>query len=281
MNEPEHLNEIEQRLRAMAGEPVAPTVATAHLSAMAAVARPARSPRWHRTKVAAAFGAGLLLGGTSLASAGALGETPQNVVADTAAAVGLNLPGGTERSTEGCEGVEYKNHGQFVRDGGDPKSPCGKPLQSGQDAEGEDLDGGDGPSGRGGVERSTEGCEGIEYKNHGQFVREGGDPESPCGKPVQSGQDDEDDDGEGPAPAPTVAEDEDDDDSEPAGCGAPPWAHGNHEARTPEAVAAWQAECGGAGDDDDDPAPTTTEAPTTTTEAPTTTTEAPTTTVAE
>ena len=70
-----------------------------------------------RSKVAAAFAAGLVLGGTSLASAGVLGNTPQNAVADAAGHVGLDLPGGTPRSTEGCGGKTYKNHGQFVSRG--------------------------------------------------------------------------------------------------------------------------------------------------------------------
>ena len=82
-----------------------------------------------RSKVAVAFAAGLVLGGTSLASAGVLGNTPQNAVADAAGHVGLDLPGGTPRSTEGCGGQTYKNHGQFVSRGGDPHSPCGKPRE--------------------------------------------------------------------------------------------------------------------------------------------------------
>ena len=86
--------------------------------------------RFGRSRVAAAFVAGLVLGGTSLASAGVLGNTPQNTVADAAGHVGLDLPGGTPRSTEGCGGQTYKNHGQFVAQGGDPHASCGKPLQS-------------------------------------------------------------------------------------------------------------------------------------------------------
>src|SRR5207245_183385 len=88
--------------------------------------------RFVRSKVVAAFAAGLLLGGISLASAGVLGNTPQNAIADAAGHVGLDLPGGTARSTEGCGGKTYKNHGQFVSQGGDPHSPCGKPLKSKQ-----------------------------------------------------------------------------------------------------------------------------------------------------
>lgn len=130
---PEHA-ELADRLNALGRVPVDPAVASAHLTAMAA-AHPARTvrprrERFARGRVSAAFAAGLILGGTSLASAGALGTTPQNTVADAAGHVGLDLPGGTPRSTEGCGAETYKNHGQFVARGGDPHSPCGKPLKS-------------------------------------------------------------------------------------------------------------------------------------------------------
>jgi len=130
---PEHA-EIANRLSALGTTPIDPAVASAHLSAIAAVpkgrpSRPVRA-RFVRSKIAAAFAAGLLLGGTSLASAGVLGTTPQNAVADAAGHVGLDLPGGTPRSTEGCGGQTYKNHGQFVSRGGDRHSPCGKPVKS-------------------------------------------------------------------------------------------------------------------------------------------------------
>jgi hypothetical protein len=130
---PEHA-ELVDRLNALGQAPVDSAVASAHLTKMAAAPtgktlRPVRE-RFVRAKVAAAFAAGLMLGGTSLASAGALGTTPQNAVADAAGHVGLDLPGGTPRSTEGCGGETYRNHGQFVSRGGDPHSPCGKPVKS-------------------------------------------------------------------------------------------------------------------------------------------------------
>ena len=126
--------ELAARLRALGEMPVDRAVASGHLTAIAAVptrhwVRPVRG-RFVRSKVVAAFAAGLLLGGTSLASAGVLGNTPQNAVADAAGHVGLDLPGGTPRSTEGCGGATSKNHGQFVSQGGDPHSPCGKPVKS-------------------------------------------------------------------------------------------------------------------------------------------------------
>jgi hypothetical protein len=126
--------ELAARLRALGRTPVDPIVASAHFSAMAKVRtgsrpHPARG-RFGRAKIAAAFAAGLVLGSTGLASAGALGNTPQNAVANAAVHVGLDLPGGTARSTDGCDGKTYPNHGAFVSQGGDPHSPCGKPLKS-------------------------------------------------------------------------------------------------------------------------------------------------------
>jgi hypothetical protein len=127
--------ELVDRLRALGQTPVDPAVASAHLTAITAVLPTGAKPRigrerFVRVKVAAAFAAGLVLGSTGLASAGVLGSTPQNAVADAAAQVGVDLPGGTARSTEGCGGRTYKNHGEFVSQGGDPHSQCGKPVKS-------------------------------------------------------------------------------------------------------------------------------------------------------
>ena len=143
-------DDLVARLRALGSRPVDPAVASEHLTAMAAVragrARPAG--RFQRLKVGAAFAAGIVLGGTSLASAGVMGQAVQDKVADAAQHVNVNLPGGTERSTVGCPaGKTYKNHGQFVKDGGDPKAPCGKPVksvdkaQNGADDNGPDANG--------------------------------------------------------------------------------------------------------------------------------------------
>lgn len=120
------------RLRGLGDQPVDPVVASEHLTAMAAVGRApvAARSRFGRAKVAAAFAAGLVLGGTSLASAGVMGEGVQNAVADAAAKVNVNLPGGTARSTDGCGGITARNHGDFVRQGGDPKANCGKPQKA-------------------------------------------------------------------------------------------------------------------------------------------------------
>lgn len=134
----EHLT---NRLRRLGEEPVDPGLRAAHLTAMAAAAQGRRGTRFHRLKVGGAFAAGLLLGGTSLASAGALGTGAQDVVADTAAHVGVDLPGGKPRSTAGCDGKVYKNHGDFVSQGGDPHAECGKPVKAdkGKDKDSKDA----------------------------------------------------------------------------------------------------------------------------------------------
>jgi hypothetical protein len=126
-------DDLVARLRALGSQPVDPAVASEHLTAMASVRAGRARPvgRFQRLKVGAAFAAGIVLGGTSLASAGVMGQTVQDKVADAAQHVNVNLPGGTQRSTEGCPaGKTYKNHGQFVKDGGDPKAACGKPVNS-------------------------------------------------------------------------------------------------------------------------------------------------------
>jgi hypothetical protein len=125
-------DDLVARLRALGSRPVDPAVASGHLTAMAAV-RPGRARpvgRLQRLKVGAAFAAGIVLGGTSLASAGVMGQTVKDKVADAAAHVNVDLPGGTQRSTDGCGGKTYKNHGDFVKQGGKPSSNCGKPVNS-------------------------------------------------------------------------------------------------------------------------------------------------------
>ena len=120
-----------QRLRSLGERPVERDLAAHHLTAILLPRRQASASRFSRVKMAAVFAAGLVLGGTSLASAGALGTAAQRTVADTVDGVGLDLPGGTARSMVGCDGEEVRNHGQFVSGGGDPHSECGKPVVSG------------------------------------------------------------------------------------------------------------------------------------------------------
>ena len=127
-------DDLESRLRVLGSEPVDPAVQSRHLTAMSAVHW--RRSRLGRAKVVAAFAAGIVLGGTGLASAGAMGESVKNSVADAAAKVNLNLPGGTPRVQ--CTGqAEGETHGQYVKGAttkedkqARAKSNCGKPLVS-------------------------------------------------------------------------------------------------------------------------------------------------------
>ncbi|GAC1478793.1 MAG: hypothetical protein NVS1B12_15480 [Acidimicrobiales bacterium] len=131
-----------ERLRDLGRQPVDPATASQHLSAMGSVRRPIRG--WRRYRVGAAFFAGLLVGGTGLASAGALPGGVQNAAHTTLSEVGVNVPDGhgPARSTVGCpaDGVTYKNHGQYVRTHhNDPNagaSQCGKPVNAGADEQG-------------------------------------------------------------------------------------------------------------------------------------------------
>lgn len=137
MSTPEDFSDLTARLRALSEERVAPHLADAHLAAMAEAPSPAaRGSRWTKARVGLAFFAGLLLGGSGLASAGALPGPAQDVAHDVLGAVGVNVP----RSTEGCpEGKEYRNHGEYVSEvseSGDEaatkaaaKSECGKPIK--------------------------------------------------------------------------------------------------------------------------------------------------------
>ena len=132
--------DLESRLRRLADEPVAASVADAHLRAMADASSPPAAPpvRWRaswRTVVAAAL-AGLVLGGSGLAAAST--DQARDGAAKVLSAVGV---AGVPRSTEGCpEGKTYRNHGEYVSEveaaGGDveaaSKSQCGKPVHAGK-----------------------------------------------------------------------------------------------------------------------------------------------------
>lgn len=131
---------LTERLRDLGRRPVDPATASQHLTAMASAGR--RPRIWTRAKVGAAFFAGLLVGGTGLASAGALPGSVQGAAHTTLAQVGVQVPDGhgPARSTVGCGGVTYKNHGQFVKAQKDKAAaadqPCGKPVQAGTETPG-------------------------------------------------------------------------------------------------------------------------------------------------
>ena len=131
---------LTERLRDLGRQPVDPPTASHHLTAMASAGR--RPGTWTRAKVGAAFFAGLLVGGTGLAGAGALPASVQGAAHTTLAQVGVEVPDGhgPTRSTVGCGGKTYKNHGQFVKAQKDKAAaadqPCGKPVQAGTETPG-------------------------------------------------------------------------------------------------------------------------------------------------
>ena len=153
----DHRDPIEERLRRLGGQPVDPSLASQHLTAMAMVA-PGGAPLGRRLRVGAAFLAGLLVGGTGLASAGALGPA-QGVAHSALGRVGINVPdddgdkkprhNGPEcTDADGNPIPDLRNHGQYVRSQakGDrseaAQSDCGKPVQAvdSDDVSGEPTD---------------------------------------------------------------------------------------------------------------------------------------------
>jgi len=135
------------RLRALGQLPIDSATQSRHLTAMAeAAAAPSLlGTLGNRIRIAVALVVGFMLGTTGLASAGALGPL-QPIASSTLEKVGINVPEGddvgTKRIREGCEAVEFKNHGQYlkaVREQFGKDSPqfaaakesdCGKPVAS-------------------------------------------------------------------------------------------------------------------------------------------------------
>jgi hypothetical protein len=137
---------FESRLHDLGTRAVDPSLASTHLGAMAGVA-PGRAGVGVKLRVAAAFFAGLLIGGTGLAAANALPASMQSVAHTTLSKVGVNVPPGHDRVTDGCgtdtSGQPFKNHGQYVKaHKGDPaaaQSDCGKPKVSVHDTSSTDT----------------------------------------------------------------------------------------------------------------------------------------------
>lgn len=140
---------VVDRLRRLARQPLDQDLAARHLADMAGARRTRRaslsSVRW---KVGAAFFAGLLLGGTGLATAGALPGPVQNVAHSTLSEVGVDVPdghgparyNGPECGLDPQTHQPFKNHGQYVKahrnDPNAGQSRCGKPVQAGTETPG-------------------------------------------------------------------------------------------------------------------------------------------------
>ena len=137
--------DLQARLRATGAHPVDPTIAADHLARMADV-RP-RSGIRPQLAIAGAFLAGLLIGGSGLAVAGALPDPVQHVAHQAFDPLGVDVPDPERYHGPECGGEVKKNHGAYVRDDHDlAKSQCGKPVKAGKpDADGTDADGEKGP----------------------------------------------------------------------------------------------------------------------------------------
>jgi hypothetical protein len=137
-----------ETLRELGRRPVDPAVVTRHLSRMAGI-RP-RTPFSTKVKVGAAFAAGLLVGGTGLATAGALPSPVQSVAHTVFSSVGVDVPGGPPQRYNGPEcgaNADYKNHGQHTQDPNAGQSRCGKPIQAGTNGDTSSTDAPDTPGG--------------------------------------------------------------------------------------------------------------------------------------
>jgi hypothetical protein len=132
-------DDVLQRLRRLGTQPIDPDQRAADLTAMARVRPPAALRP--KLRLAAAFLAGLLIGGSGLAAADALPDPAQHVAHTVLGRVGVDVPDPERYHGPEC-GTEVKgNHGEYVRDDhGLATSNCGKPVQAGQGGQGEGVD---------------------------------------------------------------------------------------------------------------------------------------------
>ncbi len=132
----EHEDDIRRRLTALAEQPVPPALSASHLSQMRAVRHRAGWPA--KVRVAAAFLAGLLVGGSGLAAAGALPDPMQHAAHQALDTVGVRVPDPERYHGEECGDEVKRNHGAYVRDDHSlARSDCGKPVGAGSESEGD------------------------------------------------------------------------------------------------------------------------------------------------
>ena len=153
-------DDLQSRLRRMGTRPIEPERQAADLSALAAV-RSRSGRRWSaapKLRVAAAFLAGLLLGGTGLAAADALPDPAQHVAHTVLAQVGVDVPNPPRYHGPECGDEVKRNHGGYVRDDKAlAQTDCGKPVHP--DAARDDADDGPGtgPQGNGATKDACHG----------------------------------------------------------------------------------------------------------------------------
>jgi hypothetical protein len=132
-------DDLERRLGALGQHPLPPGLASEHLTR---IAEAGTRSRWHgKLRVGAAFLAGLLLGGSGLAAAGALPDPVQHAAHQALDRVGVEVPDPERYHGEECGDEVRRNHGAYVRDDHSlAQSRCGKPVSAGTEA-GEGADG--------------------------------------------------------------------------------------------------------------------------------------------
>ena len=135
--------DITERLRAVGRQPVDPAVQSAHLTRLAQTSRP-RSLR-PKLRTAAVFLAGLLVGSSGLAAAGALPDPVQHAAHRVLDKVGVDVPDPERYHGPEC-GELQRNHGAYVKEDRDlAKSDCGKPITGNDDGAKPERDGCQGP----------------------------------------------------------------------------------------------------------------------------------------
>lgn len=129
--------DVLHRLHGLGTLPIDPDQRAADLTAMARV-RPAAALR-PKLRLAAAFLAGLLIGGSGLAAADALPDPAQHVAHTVLDRVGVDVPDPERYHGPECGPEVKRNHGGYVRDDhGLATSDCGKPVHAGQAGQDDD-----------------------------------------------------------------------------------------------------------------------------------------------
>lgn len=124
----EHDPELEGRLRAVGTQPIDPRLQSAHLTQMAGAVQSSR--RRAKVRVAGIVVAGVLVGSTSLAAAGALPDPAQHLAHRALDNVGVQVPNPPRYHGPECGAEVKKNHGAYVRDDKSmATSDCGKKVK--------------------------------------------------------------------------------------------------------------------------------------------------------
>lgn len=132
-------DDLRSRLRALAAQEIDPALQQAHLARMADV--PGHRRLRPKLRAAGVFLAGLLVGGSGLAAAGALPDPAQHAAHQVLGEVGVDIPDPERYHGPECGPERKRNHGGYVRDNKElARSDCGKPLGTGGDGEA-DVDG--------------------------------------------------------------------------------------------------------------------------------------------